>query len=208
VGDLLVGFKWIGGAIDEMEPDKFVLGAEESYGFLVGTHVRDKDAAVASMLLAELAARAKSTGQTLCERLDGLLLQHGCHAEKTIPVEMPGAEGMEEMKAVMVRFRGEPPASLGGMKVTCVRDYLHNTATGPGGRPQPLEGPTGDLVMLDLDREGNYVAVRPSGTEPKVKFYMFTFDPPGAITDLEATKSHLAERLEAMEKDLRAFAGT
>ena len=207
IGDLLVGFKWIGGVIDENDPERFVLGAEESYGFLVGTHARDKDAAVASMLLAELAARVKARGQTLAEKLDELFRQYGCHAEKTISVTMPGAEGMDRMITLMTQFREAPPASLGGLKIARRRDYFDNTVTTADGRKTPFSGPKGDLVMLDLEAEGNYVAVRPSGTEPKVKFYMFSFDPPGAITDLDTTKTALSNRLKAMEKDLRAFAG-
>jgi phosphoglucomutase/phosphomannomutase len=207
IGDLLVGFKWIGGVIDENDPEQFVLGAEESYGFLVGHHARDKDAAVSSMLLAELAARAKARGQTLAEKLDELFLRYGCHAEKTISVTMPGAEGMDRMMALMTQFRENPPAALGGLKIARRRDYFSNTLITADNRRSPLPGPTGDLVMLDLEAEGNYVAVRPSGTEPKVKFYMFSFDPPAVIADLEATKTALANRLKAMEKDLRAFAG-
>ena len=118
VGDLLVGFKWIGGEMDERGPDKFVFGAEESYGFLVGDHARDKDAAVASMLLAELAARAKAEGQTLHEKLDELFRRYGCHVGADDSRSgMPGAEGMDRMKALMAHFRREPPRSLGGMKV-------------------------------------------------------------------------------------------
>ncbi len=207
-GNLLVGFKWIGGVMDERDPKKFILGAEESYGFLVGDHARDKDAAVASMLLAELAARAKVGGQTIHQKLDALFREYGHHAEHTISVTMPGSEGMQRMMAVMAQFREEPPVSLGGMKTVGVRDYQNNVSRAPGGKPQPLDGPTGDLVMLDLEAEGNYVAVRPSGTEPKVKFYMFAFQPAERISDLAATKDEVASRLSAIEKDLRAYAGT
>ncbi len=204
VGNLLVGFKYIGGAMDEHDPEKFVIGAEESYGFLVGAHVRDKDAAVASMLLAELAARTKAQGQTLCEKLDALFWQYGCHAEHTKSVKMEGAQGMDEMTALMTRFRQAPPQSIGGMKLARSRDYLHSVSTPAGGQPEPMAGPVGDLVILDLEAEGNYVAVRPSGTEPKVKFYMFAYQPPELIADLEATKSELTARLEAMQRDLEA----
>jgi phosphoglucomutase/phosphomannomutase len=207
VGDLMVGFKWIAGVMDERDPAKFILGAEESYGFLIGSHARDKDAGVASMLLAELTARAKSVGQTLHEKLDKLFLRYGCHAEKTVSVTMPGSEGMGRMKALMAGFRTQPPAQLAGMRVARVRDFAAGTSTPAGGRPQPMSAPRGDLVMFDLEPEGNYVAVRPSGTEPKVKFYMFAFDPPGAIQDLGATKSALAARLDRMGNDLRALAG-
>ena len=208
VGELLVGFKWIGGVMDQRDPGKFVLGAEESYGFLVGAHARDKDAAVSSMILAELAARAKAGGQTIHQKLDALFLQHGYHAENTISVTMPGSEGMQRMQAVMAKFREDPPRSVGGMKTARVRDYMNGVVLAAGGKPQSLSGPRGDLVMLDLESEGNYVAVRPSGTEPKVKFYMFAFQPPDRITDLKRTKSEIADRLAAMEKDLKAFSGT
>lgn len=207
VGDLLVGFKYIGGVMEQRDPARFVLGAEESYGFLVGSHARDKDAAVASMLLAELAAQAKAQGRSLHERLDGLFRRYGCHLERQFTLDAPGAEGMQRMTALMAGLRQKPPSSLAGVKVAAVRDYLHNTVTYAGACTERLAGPTGDLVMLDLEARGNYVAVRPSGTEPKVKFYMFAYQPPEDIANLEATKSELHARLGAMERDLRALAG-
>jgi phosphomannomutase len=204
IGDLMVGFKWIAGAMDEHGPARFILGAEESYGFLVGTHVRDKDAGVASMLLAELAATAKAAGQTLHERLDALFLRYGCHAEKAFSVTMPGSAGMERMQTLMASLRAHPPEQLAGMRVAAVRDFQAGTRTLAGAKPEPMTSPRGDLVMLDLEPAGNYVAVRPSGTEPKVKFYMFAWDPPAA--DLGATKTALAARLERMATDLRTLA--
>lgn len=206
-GNLLVGFKWIGGLMDEKGPEKFVFGTEESHGYLAGTHVRDKDGAVAAMLAAELAARVKADGKTLHEKLDDLYWQYGCHAERMVSVTMPGAEGMDRMKALMAELRGDPPETLAGIRVAAVRDYLNQTVTPRGGAPQPLEGPRGDMVILDLAARGTYVAVRPSGTEPKVKFYMFTSEPPEQLHDLEETKRQLAERLDALAGDLRAFAG-
>ena len=207
VGDLLVGFKWIGQAIDAEGPDGFVLGSEESYGYLAGTHVRDKDAAVSSMLMAELAAEAKAAGLSLHEKLDALFREHGCHRETQVSVKMPGSQGMDRMRALMARFRDDTPVALGGIKVARVRDYLTQTVTPSGGSPRPLAGPRGDIVILDLETEGNYVAVRPSGTEPKVKFYMFAYDPPQAGEDLEARKQTQADRIAAMQADLTAFAG-
>jgi phosphoglucomutase/phosphomannomutase len=206
VGDLLVGFKYIGGAIEDRDPSKFVLGAEESYGFLIGDHARDKDGAVASMILAELTAQAKAEGLSLHEKLEALFRRYGCHAEKTISVVMPGSEGMTRMKSLMARFREQPPRQVAGMEIAQIRDYQNNTLRVAGHAVAPLAGPTGDLVMFDLAAEGNYVAVRPSGTEPQVKFYMFTFDPPAAGGDIATIRAGLARRLDAMEKDLRAFA--
>ncbi len=207
VGDLLVGFKYIGGVIEERDPKKFILGAEESYGFLVGDHARDKDAAVASMLLAELAAGAKAEGLSLHEKLDALFRRYGVHAEKTISVTMPGSEGMARMKEVMTAFRKAPPETLAGIAVARRRDYLANTLTEAVGTSRPLPGPTGDLVMLDLAAEGNYVAVRPSGTEPQIKFYLFAYEPPAQRADLDLTRAALAARLAAMERDLKRFSG-
>lgn len=207
IGDLLVGFKWIGGVMEQEDAAKFVLGAEESYGFLVGPHARDKDAAVASMLLSELAARLKAQGQTLAEKFDELCRTYGCHVERTVSVTMPGAEGMERMKEVMAACRANPPKQMAGIDTAEVRDYLADAAATLyqyDDAEVPLKG---DVVMLNLAAEGNYVAVRPSGTEPKVKFYMFAYAPPEESQDVAAARKMLEERLDAMEADLRKFAG-
>jgi phosphoglucomutase/phosphomannomutase len=121
---------------------------------------------------------------------------------------MPGEKGLDQMKALMARFRSDPPEVIGGLKVARLRDYLGGTVIEIGGTLHPLDGPTGDMVIFDLEPEGNYVAVRPSGTEAKVKFYSFAFDRPEDSADLEATKANQAHRLDAMEKDLQAFSGT
>ncbi len=206
-GDLLVGFKWIAGVIDSEGPEGFLYGTEESHGYMAGKHVRDKDGAVAALLLCELSARLKADGQTLHQKLDALFWQHGAHAERTISVQMPGSEGMARMKEVMASFRSAPPSEVGGMAVAKVRDYLNNETLDPGGAKSPLEGPTGDLVILDFSADGNYVAIRPSGTEPKIKLYMFAYEPAEQLADLEETKSQLQARLDAVEASLRAFAG-
>jgi phosphoglucomutase/phosphomannomutase len=206
-GNLLVGFKYVGGEMDLRGPKEFVFAAEESYGFLAGDHVRDKDAAVASLLLSELAGRLKADGKTLHQRLDELFTRYGCHTEGHINVQMPGAQGLDAMKAVMAAFRTNPPQELGGIKLARVRDYLNDTVTGVGGKQAPLNGPRSDLVFLDFETEGNYVAVRPSGTEPKVKFYMFAYDPPAVEAELPAIKDRQAARIKAMGADLRKFAG-
>jgi len=206
-GDLLVGFKWIGGVIDEKGPDRFLFGSEESYGYLAGQHVRDKDAAVAALLLSELAAQLKTEGQTLHEKLDSLFWQHGVHTERTVSVQMPGSEGMSRMKELMQQFRDAPPKELAGSGIQQVRDYLSQTTTLADGTQQPLEGPKGDLVILDLQQEGNYVAIRPSGTEPKIKLYMFAYEPPEQLAHLENAKQKLSDRLDRIETDMRALAG-
>ncbi len=207
VGDLQVGFKWIAGAIDEFGPDKFLFGTEESHGYMAGVYTRDKDGAVAALLASEMAALLKSKGKTLHEKLDDLFWQHGVHAERTVSVQMPGSEGMARMKQVMQQLREDPPTAIGATTVAQVRDYLKNTVAPVGGTKQPLEGPTGDLVILDTANPGNYVACRPSGTEPKIKFYMFAYTPPEQLSNLEAAKAECEARLDAMEASLREFAG-
>jgi phosphomannomutase len=207
-GDLQVGFKWIGMTIDEFGLERFVLGCEESHGYLVGAHVRDKDAAVAAMLLAESAAQVKAAAQTLHQKLDALFWQYGYHAERQLSLTMPGSQGMKDMHTIMAKLRGTPPTTLAGLKVTRVRDYLSLTQTKLGHPPQPFAGPAGDMVILDLDVQGNYVAVRPSGTEPKIKFYMFTCEPPEIIANLDDTKEAMKERLDQMQHELAEFAKT
>jgi phosphoglucomutase/phosphomannomutase len=205
-GDLLVGFKWIGGIMDEVGPDNFVFGCEESHGYLAGTHVRDKDGGVAAMLLAEMAAALKSNGKSLFEKLEALWWQHGYHAERLVNQVMEGSEGMARMKALMAAFRQAPPKTLGGIEVAAVRDYLALETRLAGGQTESFEGPRGDMVMIDLTETGNYVAVRPSGTEPKAKFYMFTYVPPEQLADLETAQESMQQRLDAMAADLAAFA--
>jgi phosphomannomutase len=206
-GDLLVGFKWIAGVIDAEGPDDFLYGTEESHGYMAGQHNRDKDGGVASLLLSELAAKLKASGKTLHQKLDDLFWQHGVHAERTINVQMPGSEGMLRMMEVMAQFRAAPPATVAGSPVARVRDYFEQLAWPPGGSKSTLDGPKGDLVILDLSLDGNYLAIRPSGTEPKIKIYLFTYEPPEQLSNLDRAKQMLEERLSQMEADMRAFAG-
>ncbi|HZZ28645.1 MAG TPA: phospho-sugar mutase [Pirellulales bacterium] len=210
-GDLLTGFKWIGSKMDEVGPEKFVFGFEEAHGYLAGTYARDKDGAVAAMLLAELAAECKAQGLTLHQRLDALFLQYGCHLEKSINHTLPGADGLAKMKAVMDRLRNNPPRQLGGLDVLQVRDYLRQQALKAadsgqwsvvGDQKALDEVPPSDLLIFDLDPAGNRAAVRPSGTESKLKFYLFAYEPPEKSADLIATKERLRVRLAALEKDL------
>jgi phosphoglucomutase/phosphomannomutase len=197
-GNFQVGFKYIAQAMDHYGPENFVFGMEESDGYLAGTYVRDKDAAVTSMLISQLAARVKAENQTLHHKLDELYRQYGYHAESQLSVKMPGSQGMKQMKALMEKLRREPPGQLGELKVTRVRDYESLMEYKPGEVPKQFSGPKGNLIMLDLDAEGTYVAIRPSGTEPKVKFYTFTYEPPDLICDLEKTKAKHNLRLASL----------
>ena len=204
-GDLLVGFKWIAQVIDAQGPERFVYATEESNGFLVGDYVRDEDGAVACMLMAELAAQVKAAGQSLHDKMTELYARHGYHAERLVTIQMPGSEGMAAMQALMQRFRESPPAELAGLEVVATRDYWNQRRRCADGSSQLLSGPRDNLVILDLAETGNYIAVRPSGTEPKVKYYLFTFTPPEALADLELTEKKIKTRLDRLEVEVRAF---
>jgi phosphoglucomutase/phosphomannomutase len=207
VGDLLVGYKYIAEAMDREGPEDFVYGCEESHGYLVGTYARDKDGAVACMLMGELAAKLKAEGKSMHEYMADLYRKHGMHRENLINVFMEGSEGMAAMQSLMKAFRAEPPKSLGGIGVAQVRDYGSATTLNVAdGSTSPLEGPSGNLVIMDLEMDGNYVAVRPSGTEPKVKFYVFTRLEAAESQDLDAADVKLSDRMRAIEEDVRDFA--
>ena len=207
VGDLLVGFKYIAEVIDREGPANFVYGTEESHGYLVGTYARDKDGGVASMLMAELVAKLKSRGETLSTYLDGLFKKHGLHRETLINLFMEGSEGMAMMTKLMASFRQSPPSELAGMKVVMVHDYqAGQTTVVSNGETQTLDGPTGNLIILQLAEDGNYFAVRPSGTEPKIKLYVFTRLPAEESGDLDVANDVLDDRMAKLESDVRAYA--
>lgn len=222
IDDLLVGFKWIGQRIDAIGPKHFAFGCEESHGYLAGTHVRDKDAAVAALLLSEMTAALKAEGRSLHEHLDGLFAEHGCHLERQVSVALPGAAGMDRMKEIMAGLRSSPPAAIAGLPVCRTRDYASLTSTQSTGETDAIDGTTGDVMIFDLGEPpadwqvstpnqfpplANAVAARPSGTEPKIKFYLFTAAPPCPLAEVPAAKQSLTERLDAMERELRALVG-
>jgi phosphoglucomutase/phosphomannomutase len=203
--DLLVGFKWIAGAIDEGGAQDFIFGTEESHGFMISDYCRDKDGAVACMMLAELAARLKSEGRTLNDYLESLYWQHGYHQESLTTIYMEGSEGMGRMNRLMEYLRTVIPESIGGLRVTQKRDFLtHQRLTADGG-VSDLAGPTGNLIFFDLEAAGNYLAVRPSGTEPKIKIYTFTFEPAEMLADLALARVEMTKRIQAIEADFQTL---
>lgn len=204
--NLLVGFKWIVDYIDQRGPENFLYGTEESHGYLVGTYARDKDGAVACMLMSELAAWAKSQQMSVHQYLDKLYQQHGYHCERLMTIYMEGSDGMKKMQTLMDTLRTSPPESLGDLPIRQVRDYRSGTTTSADGQSETLDGPTDNLVFFDTQVDGNYVGIRPSGTEPKVKFYMFSYCAPEQCTDLAATKTNMEKRLDGFEASLKSFA--
>ena len=136
--------------------------------------------------------------QALHQQFNDLFVRYGCHTEGQINVQMPGRTGHGRDEGADGQIPFHPPSRSGGLKLARVRDYLNDTLTVGRREPVPLCGPKGDLVILDLEPEGNYVAVRPSGTERKVKFYMFAYDPPAALAELPSIKAAQALRIKAL----------
>ncbi len=171
---VLTGFKYIGEKIKEFEEtgsNSFMFGFEESYGCLIGTHARDKDAVVAVMGVAELAAYYKSKGLTLYEALMTLFEKYGYYKETLESITLKGKEGVEKIQHILSTLRSNPPASVGGIKVVEARDYKADTIlTLATGDVRPTGLPSSDVLYYDL-ADGSWFCVRPSGTEPKVKFY-------------------------------------
>jgi phosphoglucomutase len=205
--DLLVGFKWIGQRIDQAGQPGFLFGFEESHGYLKGTYARDKDAAVASLLFAELAAALKDRKQTVMEYLDDLYLEVGHHGEHLINKTFKGREGLETMRALMKAFRSDPPRTIAGLGVTEVHDYMNHEIRSLAG-PQshrPLPQPSGDLVIFHTELQGIRFAARPSGTEPKIKFYLFVRTEVNGPTKLALAKAETARRLDLMTRDIEQY---
>lgn len=202
----LVGFKWICHVMDQKGADHFVLGTEESYGYLVGQYARDKDGAIACLLISQLAAQCRADGISLFDRLNRLYFEHGYHAESTISIFMHGSDGMMRMKSLMSQLRQKLPAQLAGKPVLQLRDYKESRIIKSNAEPAVLDGPNADLVIFDFDNDGNQIAIRPSGTEPKVKFYMFYFNPECSPETLEKVKLAGETFFAEAEKDLRAIA--
>lgn len=206
--DLLVGFKWIGQRIDQAGPLGFLYAFEESHGYLRGTHARDKDASIAALLFAELAATVKDRKQTVLEYLDDLYIDVGHFAERLINKTMEGRAGAEQIQRLMAAFRQSPPKSIGGLAVTDVHDYKTHEVRGADGSIRPLPQPSGDLLIFHLDEPGTRFAARPSGTEPKIKFYLFARTDTRGTTDrgrLVEVKRRTEGRLDSMAADIERY---
>ena len=172
---VLTGFKYIGGEIlaleEKGEENKFAFGFEESCGYLKGTYARDKDAVVASMLVCEMAAALKQEGKTILDALDALYETYGFYLSHVQSIELTGADAMEKAAAMMAGLRSSTPATIGGAKVTVVNDYQVSSSRDlTTGKESVINLPKSNVLEMILDQQGS-VIVRPSGTEPKVKFY-------------------------------------
>ena len=172
--DTLTGFKFICDRIKAYEDSgekQFVFGYEESYGYLAGTFVRDKDAVIASLLVCEMAAYYYEKGKGLIEALDALWKKYGYYQESLHSIQLPGASGMEQMAGIMAYLRGNPIKQVEKDPVVRVEDYLKSVVTTPDGEEiETIHLPQSNVLRYKMD-DGSWIAVRPSGTEPKIKIY-------------------------------------
>lgn len=174
--NVLTGFKFIAEKIQQYEEDHsqtFMFGFEESYGYLVKPFVRDKDAIQALVLLAEVAAFYKKQGKTLYDGLQDIFEEFGYFEEKTISVTMSGIEGSGKIKALMAKCREQAPTEFAGIQVAQTEDFKELTRTFADGQTEQLQTPPSDVLKYHLE-DGSWIAIRPSGTEPKIKFYLAT----------------------------------
>ena len=186
--NVLTGFKWIGDQIAQLEAagevDRFIFGFEESYGYLAGPYVRDKDAVIGSMLICEMAAYYRSIGSSLKQRMEEIYAQYGRYLNKTDSYEFPGLSGMDKMAGIMAQLRQNPPAAIGEYKVVKVIDYK---------KPEETGLPPANVLVYKLEG-GAEAIVRPSGTEPKIKTYFTTLGKD--LAEAQAQKDALAAAMK------------
>jgi phosphoglucomutase len=195
--DVLTGFKWIAEVIRKYEGKKtFIGGGEESYGFMIGDFVRDKDAITACCIFAECAAWAASKGKSLYELLLDIYLEYGLYKENLVNVVKKGMSGQAEIKAMMEGFRANPPKEIAGSKVKLMNDYELRQATEiHTGKVTPIELPKSDVLQFFLE-DGTKISMRPSGTEPKIKFYFSVRGKLDSVADFKKVEAKLDGRIE------------
>ena len=202
--DCYTGFKWIAAIIRDLEgKERYIGGGEESYGFLAQDFVRDKDAVSAMSLMAEIAAWAKERGLTMYQMIQDIYLKYGFSKEKGISVVRKGKQGAEEIQAMMKSFRENPVKTLAGSPVVMIKDYQALTATDAEGNVTKLDMPCTSNVLQYFTAAGDKISVRPSGTEPKIKFYIEVRGiPMESYADYDNANRLADEKIEAFKKDL------
>jgi len=201
--DVLTGFKYIGELMTNNQgKGRYIVGGEESYGYLVGELVRDKDAVVSCTFIAEAAAYYKGQGKTLFDVLLELYLQYGYYKEKLISLTKKGKAGAEEIKAMMAGLRANPPKTLGGIAVACIKDYQESVSFDPNtGEREAIMLPKSDVLQF-ITVEGDIISARPSGTEPKIKFYCSVKQPLDSVDDFARVDAALDAKVERIMADI------
>ncbi|OJJ19468.1 phosphoglucomutase [marine bacterium AO1-C] len=200
----LTGFKHIASVIRELEGQRqFIGGGEESYGYMIGDFVRDKDAVASCAILAEMTAVAKDQGKSLFEQLLDIYLEYGFYLEDLVSVKKEGKAGAEAIQAIMEDFRQNPPQTLADSPVVMVKDYQSQTSTQlQTGATEKIDLPKSNVLQF-LTEDGTKVSARPSGTEPKIKFYFSVKGDLAKREDFDAAQVQLRDKIETLKKDLK-----
>ncbi len=203
VYDVLTGFKFIGDKIRELEgKEVFIGGGEESYGYMIGDFVRDKDAVAACSMIAEIAAWAAEQGKTFFDVLVDLYTEYGFYKEGLLSVVRKGKSGAEEIQQMMKDYRENPPKEIDGEKVVCIKDYkLHESTDLTTGKKERIDLPASNVLQFFTDK-GNKVTVRPSGTEPKIKFYFGVKGSLASKADFDQVNSALDGKIEEIKHSM------
>ncbi len=203
--DTLTGFKWIGQLITQLQGKKtFIVGGEESYGYSVGELVRDKDAVISCAFIAEMTAYYKNKGTSLYNALLEMYKEYGLYKEELVSLTKKGKTGAEEIKTMMETFRKNPPATLGGSKVITLKDYELGVETDLNTNTKTdLALPKSDVLQF-ITADGSIISARPSGTEPKIKFYCSVNAPLATVEQFDEVNEQLAEKINILMKDLQA----
>jgi phosphoglucomutase len=200
--EALTGFKWIAKMIKDFPDSDFVGGGEESFGFMVGDFVRDKDAVTATLLACEIAAEKKAAGSSFYLALLEAFVKYGCYQEKLISLTKKGIQGAEEIRQMMIDLKENPLKTIDGSTVIRIDDYNTSTATDPrNGTTTPIDIPKSNVLIYTTE-DGARIAARPSGTEPKIKFYMSVNAPLAITTDYKAVKAALENKLDRITAEL------
>lgn len=199
----LTGFKWIGQLMTNLEGKQtFIGGGEESYGYLIGELVRDKDAVVSCAFIAEMTAFYKDKGSSLYDAMLDMYVQYGFYKEELVSITKKGKTGAEEIKALMEKFRNNPPVTLGGSKVATLKDYELGFETDlHSGQKKQLELPKSDVLQF-ITEDGSIISARPSGTEPKIKFYCSVNTKLKDKASFKETELALSEKIKSIMNDL------
>jgi len=199
----LTGFKWIAKMIKDFPNQEFIGGGEESFGFMVGDFVRDKDAVTSALLACEIAAQAKAKGSSFYKELIKLYTQHGLYKERLISMTKKGIEGAQKIKQMMIDARENPLTIVNGSKVVSIEDYqLSESKNTIDNTTSPIDVPKSN-VLIYYTEDGSKIALRPSGTEPKIKFYISVNTTLDNVSEFETTEQQLEAKIDAIIKDMQ-----
>ena len=201
--NVLTGFKWIAELIKEKEQEEnYVIGGEESYGLMIGSEIRDKDAISAVALLCEMAAYEKEKGRSLYQKLLDLYVEYGCYQESLISITKKGMDGSKQIAEMMENYRNNPPKKLAGLDVVQLLDYnTQQSRNLQTGESAAILLPRSNVLQFILE-DGSKISARPSGTEPKIKFYFSVNEPLADVSAYEQVKSSLSRKIEQITKEL------